>query len=383
MENLILKYLTDSLTDKEIIELQNWLSIPENQETFKEYIKEHKRLDLAYNTIDIESAFKKVEKRTLSKKKITLKSSYKTALKYAAILLIGFTAFYGYNYATSQNIITAINLKNKILLELNDGSVINLSDLKIKSILNKKGDTVASLIDEALIYNSTKNNSTPSLHKVTVPNSKIFTIILSDKSKVMLNSGSSLKYLNHFSNTNKRNVSLEGEAYFEVTKNKKLPFIVHTKDLNVKVLGTKFNISSYQNDKNSSVFLEEGSVSINKSSEGINPEKSIILKPKQRLIIQKKQLIINEVSTKKYVAWKKRELYFKNDRFEDIVKKMERYYDITIKLESIDLNENRYTGTFTTETIDEILMVFKELSNFNYTNKNNIITISKSTNEKE
>jgi len=383
LENLILKYLTDSLTDEEIIELQNWLSTPENQETFKEYIKEHKRFDLAYNTIDIESAFKKVEKRTLSKKKIIIKNSYKTVFKYAAILLIIFTAFFSYNYATLKNEITAIDLKNRILLELKDGSIINLSDLKVKNILNKKGEIIASLIDDVLIYNSTKNNSTPSLHKVTVPISKIFTIILSDKSKVLLNSVSSLKYLNHFSNTNKRNVSLEGEAYFEVTKNKKLPFIVHTKDLNVKVLGTKFNISSYQNDKNSSVFLEEGSVSINKSSEGINPEKSIILKPKQRLIIQKKQLIINEVSTKKYVAWKKRELYFKNDRFEDIVKKMERYYDITIKLESIDLNENRYTGTFTTETIDEILMVFKELSNFNYTNKNNIITISKSTNEKE
>lgn len=381
MENLIIKYLTDSITDKEITELENWLLIPENQELFKEYIKEHQNLDLAYNkTIDVKNAFKKIEKHTLFKKKIILKNSYKTVFKYAAVLLIGFTIFYSYNYATLKNEVATINLKNKILLELKDGSLINLSDLKVKNVLNKKGEIIASLIDDTLVYNSTKNNSTPSLHKVTVPNSKIFTIVLPDKSKVMLNSGSTLKYLNNFSNAKRRNVLLEGEAYFEVTKNKKLPFIVHTKDLNVKVLGTKFNVSSYQNDKNSSVFLEEGSVSINKSSEGINPEKSIILKPKQRLIIQKKQLIINEVSTKKYVAWKKRELYFKNDRFEDIVKKMERYYDMTINLKSTDLNENRYTGTFTTETIDEILLVFKELSNFNYTKKNNTITISKSIN---
>ena len=104
-------------------------------------------------------------------------------------------------------------------------------------------------------------------HLISVPNTVVYNVILTDGTNVTINSGSSLKYQSNFLNNKNRKVYLKGEAFFDVTKNKNAPFIVTTKKLNIKVLGTKFNVSSYNNDKNTSVVLEEGSVSITLSEE--------------------------------------------------------------------------------------------------------------------
>jgi ferric-dicitrate binding protein FerR (iron transport regulator) len=139
-------------------------------------------------------------------------------------------------------------------------------------------------------------------------------------------------------------------------------------------LGTRFNVSSYNNDKNSTVVLEEGSVNINKNYTKDNT--SITLKPKEQFILEKGKFKVKQVVVEKHIAWKKRKLHFSNDKFEDIIKELERHYNLKINLNSSNLNNNRFTGTFTSETIEEVLNVFKEFSEFNYTKEVNIISIS-------
>ncbi|MBL4642902.1 MAG: FecR family protein, partial [Flavobacteriaceae bacterium] len=240
-----------------------------------------------------------------------------------------------------------------------------------EAIKYKKGQLIASIKEGQLVYTSIGHSS--SYHLISVPNATVYKITLTDGTVVTLNSGSTLKYVSDFSNKSSRSVFLNGEAFFDVAKNKNVPFIVNTKDMHIKVLGTKFNVSSYNNDKNSSVVLEEGSVSINKKSD-IN-SKSIILKPREQFVLEKDKFNIKPALVEKHIAWKKRKLHFSNDRFEDIIKEMERYYNLKINLNSSRLNNNRFTGTFTSETIEEVLNVFKELSEFKYTKKENTITI--------
>jgi len=377
LEDIIVKYLTDSITSEERAKLRAWLSSTKNQEIFKEFVKDNHRLDVIYNdTLQVENTFKKIQEEVTSKKVIPLKNTYRFVFKYAAIFIIALSSFFIYKSINSYPTINTIDLKNHIVLQLNEGVLLDLTSYNSNKILNKEGELIATLTDNKLTYKKSKSASSVSNHKLSVPNGKTFTVVLSDNTEIMMNSGSTLKYSSNFSNGINRKVFLKGEAYFEVTKNKKSPFIVHTKEMNVKVLGTKFNVSNYQNDRNATVVLEEGSVSVNKPTE-TNPTKKIILKPKQQLILQDGTFIVKEVVVKKHIAWKKRQLHFKNDRFEDIIKELERYYDISITLNSSDLNEIRYTGSFTTESIIEVLDMFKELSEFKYAKDSNRISITK------
>lgn len=376
MENIIHKYLTDSISKEELTKLKVWLTDPENKTTFKRYLKENHQLSYIHiDNIDVETSYNKIEDHIQNSKKPVPKIFRNSFYKYAAAILLLFSTYLLYHYSkeNSHNL-TQTEIKNSVVLKLNDGSIKYLQKGKTQKITNKLGEIIAAFKNDILTYN--KNNTSPSLNEIYVPNGKIFSLVLADNSKITINSGSTLKFPNNFIDKKNRTVLLKGEAYFNVAKNKLKPFIVKTKDMNVKVLGTKFNVDSYTDDIKTSVVLEEGSIIVNKSSEGLNFKNSKILKPKEKIIAIRDSLLITEVSMNKYIAWKKRQLFFKNDRFEDILKKLERYYDVSIKIESSKLNDTRFTGTFTTETISEVFDVFKELSDFNYIKKGKSIIIT-------
>lgn len=376
MEKLIIKYLTNQATDKEIDILNDWLKTKENQLIFKSYVKSNQELNQAYQkNIDFKTVYKRIEKATY-KKVLRINSFYKQTLKYAAVILLMISSFFliqRFPYKQAN-----IDTTNLITLELENGHKTILKDNHTSDIVNEKGVIIASLKNNKLSYHFLNNNQAIpfSHHKLTVPNGKIFTVELADKTVVSINSGSELKYLSNNNHSKNRIIHLKGEAYFNVTKNKEKPFIVRTRDLNVKVLGTKFNVSSYQNEEITSVVLEEGSVSLNKSSEKLNFKNGIVIKPSQKAQLQYDKFLVNNVAVKKYVAWKKRQLQFKNDRFKDIIKELERFYNITIEIDSSSINEVRYTGHFTTESITEVLTVFKEFSKFDFKILPNKVIIS-------
>lgn len=376
MENIIYKYLTNSISKEELAKLKVWLTNPENKVTFKRILKENHQLShILTDNIDVETSYNKIEDHIQNSKKPAHKIFRTNFYKYAAAILLLFSTYLFYHYSKeSHDNLTQNEIKNSVVLKLNDGNIKYLQKGKTQKITNKSGEVIAAFKNDVLTYS--KNNSTPSLDEIYVPNGKIFSLVLADNSKITINSGSTLQFPNSFIDKKNRTVLLKGEAYFNVAKNKLKPFIVRTKDMNVKVLGTKFNVNSYSDNIKTSVVLEEGSIIVNKSSEGLNFKNSKILKPKEKIIAIRDSLLITEVSMNKYIAWKKRQLFFKNDRFEDILKKLERYYDVSIKIESSKLNDTRFTGTFTTETINEVFDVFKELSDFNYIKKGKSIIIT-------
>ena len=175
-----------------------------------------------------------------------------------------------------------------------------------------------------------------------------------------LNSGSSLTYSLPFSNN--RQISLNGEAWFDVAHDKEHPFEVAAGDSKVKVLGTKFNLSAYPEEKYVEVVLEEGKIEF--STKGLSSD--IELKPDERLVFCEGAININETETSKYVAWKEGKLVFRGDRMTEVVRRIERWYNIDIQLVDEHLKTDVIRGTFEDDSLEEVLRYLSMASPIRY-----------------
>ena len=267
------------------------------------------------------------------------------------------------------------NTHNEVTLKLEDGTVRVLHENTSKIIRNSKGGGIVNQDQNLLIYNTkSENKSESKYNELVVPYGKKFELRLSDNTHVLLNSGSKLRYPTVFVGGVARTVYLDGEAYFSVEKDKGSSFVVVTEDINIKVYGTKFNVSSYKNEKNTSTVLVEGSIGVYKEDrEGLEESRDIV--PGERAEILDGNLIVNRVNVEKYVAWTEGKLYFVDDKFELILKKLERQFNVTIENKIEELNDKRFTGTFTEETIGQIFKIFQEHTPFEYSMTDNRITL--------
>ena len=212
---------------------------------------------------------------------------------------------------------------------------------------------------------------------LVVPYGKRFNIELSDGTKVYLNAGSTFRYPVQFIAGKSRQVFLDGEAFFKVAHNKEDAFLVQSGDLQTKVYGTQFNISSYKNDPVQEVVLVEGSVGV-KVIKAAHKESEVLLKPNMLAshVQQNGAIVTQEVKVDKYIAWTKGVLFFKEERFGDILKRLQRHYDVVIKNENTTLQDIRFTGTFDIETISQVLDVFSKYATMKYSIKGNKIIIT-------
>ncbi len=227
-------------------------------------------------------------------------------------------------------------------------------------------------------------------------------MILPDGTKAWLNAGSKLTYPKTF-NDKTREVELEGEAYFDVVKNEQKPFIVHTSGIDIRVLGTVFNVKDYASEPSIEATLLRGMIEVvNKNDPGAS---KLILKPHEKLIFAKKQLLTKTSATlSKYTpekkiarpdititsltkniadsalvetAWVYNKLVFEEESFEDIALKMERWYNVKISFKDEKLKNYRMSGSFVKETVTEALDVLQLLAPFSYVYKDGIVFLGK------
>ena len=194
------------------------------------------------------------------------------------------------------------------------------------------------------------NESSDQTIKYIVPTGQKSSVVLADGTKVWLNSGTTLTV--PMSESRKRNVYLEGEAFFDVVKNKKVPFVVETKDYSVKVFGTQFDVRSYNNKAESETILKEGSISImTKGNEEIK------MTPGQAFFVNKeKKHLIAEVNPEIYISWKDNVLKIDNEELHDLLIRMEHWYGVKIHVDNYEMVKNlKYTLTIKTESLREML----------------------------
>ena len=183
--------------------------------------------------------------------------------------------------------------------------------------------------------------------------------LLPDSSHVWLNSGSVFKYPVSFAK-DKRQVELTGEAFFDVAKDELHPFLVKAGKMNVEVKGTRFNVINYPDESLTELILESGSVRL--FSGNYEDNKTITnIKPGELAIYDtvKNKLSVSKVDVRKYTAWKEGMLIFRDDHMEEVVRKLNRWFNVEIILQSPELKEYVYTATYRDETLPQILELLK------------------------
>ena len=199
------------------------------------------------------------------------------------------------------------------------------------------------ILNEDSILKSTSEKAN-ALNQLVIPYGNQSKIVLSDNSIVWLNAGSRLLYPTTF-NGKTREVLLYGEGYFEVSKNKDVPFIVKTTTLDVRVLGTEFNLSAYAEDNVVQTVLKEGSVAIRKKDAGLF-EKDVIIKPNEMASFNKatSNTIVYKVDADHYRLWTKGLISFDDADFKRVIKKVERFYNVSVRFEESSKEAIRISG---------------------------------------
>ena len=216
-------------------------------------------------------------------------------------------------------------------------------------------------------------------------------VVLPDGSQVWLNAGSKLDYDHSTFNKELREVSLSGEAYFDVTKNHEKPFIIHTKNMDIKVLGTVFNVRTYSDEKISEASLINGSLEVTLKD---RKDQKIILKSNEKISIANEepiraikeekgvraktnplpipQIVVEELKPNPSsniigeIAWTQNKLYFEDESLEDIGLRMERWFGKKVTIANESLKNIHYTGNFENETLEEVLSYLQLSKAFNF-----------------
>ena len=242
--------------------------------------------------------------------------------------------------------------------------------------------------------------SEQAISSVVTKNGSRTKIVLPDGSQVWLNAGSNLDYNNSTFNKELREVSLNGEAYFDVTKNKEKPFIIHTKKMDIKVLGTVFNVRSYNDEKIAEAALIKGSIEVTLKD---RKDQKIILKPNEKISIaneepktEKKpekitsakatpvripQFEVNDLKPNPTyniigeIAWTQNKLFFEDEILENIGLRIERWFGKKVTIANESLKNVHYTGNFENETLEEVLLSLKLSKSFNFRIGNDNVVI--------
>ena len=381
---LIAKLISTSyhrvLTLPEQSQLSAWLNENESnkklylkltdEKIFPDYIEQINNINLIDAKIKIH---KKVKKGKISK-------LIKISLKYAAILILVLGS--AYFFIPSQNSMhssSELKIKKEIItLQLDNGDIKTINTNEKSNVLDNMGRIVGIQSGSYLKYS--KNISTDKIiyNVLSIPYGEKFKLELSDGTLVHLNSGSSLRYPVKFLSGHERIVFIKGEAYFEVKEDKTSPFIVQSNNVNIRVLGTKFNISSYEEDNLLNTVLVEGSIRLFLPNEEYSESNSTLLNPGHMASWNKSdnQFKFKEVDTRIHTAWTKGKLVFKNTPFSSIRKKLERHYNVTIINNNKKLDDKMYNATFDIETIEQVMKSFNENFSINYTIIKNKIIIN-------
>jgi transmembrane sensor len=213
------------------------------------------------------------------------------------------------------------------VLTLGDGSIIALNNVKDGTVLSNGNAAIKKLKDGTLLYEPVSDNNTPVVYNtITIPRGNQYQIVLPDGTNVWLNSESTLTYPTKFTG-NERNVKLIGEGYFEVTKNKKMPFKVAANGTEIEVLGTHFNISAYKDDEIVKTTLLEGSVKLS------NDKTQALIKPGQQGVLSGDSfdIKIEQAKIDEAMAWKNGYFIFHDENIVNIMKKVSRWYDVDVE----------------------------------------------------
>jgi ferric-dicitrate binding protein FerR (iron transport regulator) len=381
-------YHQNTISDEGIHYLEEWLeSNANNSVEFANYLALLKESEAIcqVNNIDKDKAWSKINASLNKSIKLGKTRKMITWLPYAAAVAVIFvvsyfmlyqvTSEYDFNQNYDFAEVSSVGSK-KAILTLDGGQKMTLTEKDADSFSEKDGTLIEKDSSNTLKYASnTKDQNKLIYNRIEVPRGGEYSLTLADGTKVWLNSESSLKYPVQFVGS-KRQVELTGEAYFEVAHNASKPFFVKAGDAEVKVLGTKFNISSYTDEEYIATTLVEGSVEVS------NLGSKELLKPGFQAVVKRgeKEFEVREVDTRLYTSWVNGVFEFKNNSLEEICHQLSRWYDVEFFFTENQYRELRFTGAAKREKpVGFALDMIEKMANVKFAIKDDKIIVGRLT----
>jgi len=377
---LISRFLGSELDDHEQIQLDNWLNEDMAHQNLLDDLmrteEREKRTELI-DRINLDYEWKRFQKNT-APRVISMKSKWLDLARYAAVIVLPMLIA-GYlllqNYNDNQLALSLPVIKpgtQTAHLVLSNGEEIALDEMNL-SMKEANDQVIIENKNRSLNYtsvNEKSNESSTAFNELIIGKGEEYQLVFSDGTRVWLNSESRLKFPVQFTN-NRREVILEGEAFFEVTKNPNAPFIVKTGPMDVEVLGTSFNVSAYKDEASIQTTLVEGKVVVS-STFGQSLEQ--VLKPNEQAIFNKSnnQIEIIEVNAALYSSWREGIFVFDEENLEDILRKLSRWYDINVFFKSEEVRAYQFSGKLPRfKNCNELLNMIEKTTDVQFTMKEN------------
>jgi transmembrane sensor len=341
LEILLNKYTEGTLNAEEQLRLDQWyLHQAKHGKSLTDaaiYEKRMRELDLALFFDQVKTA-----------KSFKLWPRIATVAAAVAVIVFG-TWFYNARYMNGRHpeFIAGSPLandiapgKNTATLTLANGKVINLSDAVNGELAKEAGVVITKKAGGGLVYEVKENSGPNKTNTLSTAKGETYQLRLPDGSMVWLNAASSLTYASSLNDGGIRRVKLEGEAYFEVAKDKKHPFIVSTNQQEVEVLGTHFNINSYADERGIKTTLLEGSVKVSVLTGAKDRQATAVktLVPGQQAELNGSKIEVVEVNVENAIAWKNGEFSFNDEPLQSIMRKIARWYGVEVIYQDIDPN---------------------------------------------
>ncbi|WP_286155731.1 FecR family protein [Parabacteroides goldsteinii] len=365
---LLYDYLSGELSLKEMEDVEAWIEESEaNRTYFAEFRREFLRMRWGMRSGLIKGT------AVLMKRRIRMRVLRRLSVWMAAVCVLSLGSFYMLNSLQKEMPLETVSgvwgeRQAQLILSSGESVVLNGNDCQLTEA---NGMTIFIDTNGAVNYAVSGEEQTELLYNTVItPLGGEYSIVLADGTRVWLNAGTEFRYPVSFTE-NRREVYLSGEAYFEVRQDKNKPFVVWTGEVQIEVLGTAFNVNSYNSDRVEAV-LVEGSVNVSNVTDKIN------LRPGQRGTVLKseREIRVDEVDVYVYTAWKDGNFVFENQTLENIMEQLSRWYDVDVFYTREAARQECLSGEMTRyREIRSLLYYFEQISEVRFEIKGRTIVV--------
>ncbi len=372
---LICKERITGLDDSERRQLDSWKNESKEGERVFLNLKRisTEELEKRYDEVDVDMKWEDFKKRQQQGKR-NIRVGVTVAASICLLIISGLWLWLG--GAKEERIVLAKQgRQNNVCLVLSTGEVVDISNVEQDEVKLDKGTKLYSGNRLEYVRPDSLHKKELEFNQLIIPKGTFYHLVLSDGTKVWLNADSKIKYPVSFGK-DKREVSLHGEGYFEVAKDSPRPFIVSTDKMDVKVLGTTFDVNTYEDEGKSFVVLVEGLVEVS-AGKG----ESRIITPGHMAEVNmydvQAKIRVSRCDTEHYVAWKNGNFSFRHASLTEILKRVSRYYDVTVIREQV-FEEEYYTGDVSSDvSLESLLAVIESSTSVSFKVERKIVYVQK------
>lgn len=377
---LITRYQRNVLSEEEKAELEEWInSVPSRKDLFYRlndefFLQQKYKQDSGINS---DLAYHLFLRRTSSKRRVVGKVIWTSVAAVIAVFLCIYWLLseeQNKDYGSTNGFVEVMFPagENKAVLTLEDGKEMLLGD-SLKATIEQGQDVVAEVISEGLVYTKESNKTTKiGNHVLRVPRNGEFTLVLSDGTKIWLNSDSKVCYPTRFVGK-ERKIRLEGEAYLQVAYDENKPFVVELANVKIGVLGTSFNVRAYHDEDVVQTTLVEGRVYM------ATDKQNVILSPNEQGCVDVDGCLSKrQVDVRLYTGWKEGRFIFEGQTLEEIMRTLSRWYDLQIVFDTEAAKHINFTGNLKRyDDFDQILSMLELACSAKFVVKDKTVHISK------